>query len=1313
MTQVFVSHGSADARLASALVEQLAELRADFRFHLSSDHERGPAAGTAWQSWIRNAITNSDLVLLVASESSMSTWCAAELGMARLLNKPLLPLSIAPGAPVNPVSAHVQAEPISLSPTVLIDHIDRLTGRSKSTLPIPLDPAVEPYPGLQPLTEGHASLLFGRELELARILSDFDPAAAARLVIVNGPSGSGKSSLIRAGVLPALRQRTWHVRGPLQPRQMAVDLQHLPSRRGPTVVVIDQAEEFELLVEVEREVLIGWIIDALQTGAWVLLAVRSEFRSSVGRDLPKPIDHYIPYVGRGELHDIVRGPAKAANLGLAESLVDRLVEETGSGEALPLLALTLRELWKRRDPSVDELSNSVLDELKGVNGVMTALAQRALTASTEGDPTRAHEVLALLTRLAVPDQLPPTRSPVRVETLSDTERSWLDLFVGNGLVAYRTSYSLDDTLGVGLAPTGGHLVDVTHEAIFTWPPLAAAIDRERERNQRRSAVEHAAKQWDRSDRTDDTLLLAGDRLAHAREDQPKAADPLLADFVAASIRKDRDRRRRRLLVAAAIVGLVFSLAAAGFAFQQRSAATTERDRALVAEADARSAESEAQQARAQAEVSQEETKALQIAAEAAAATGTDRDFAMLAAVAAYRQSPRPQTIDALFQVLATPEGPARYYSSVEAPQSDRVRWSTLRYMDEGRGLATRHDGRLGVVDLDDQTWGPLGPNTELDNFSVDAASRVPNTLLVAFRGRDRAGRTVGGVYDFRSQDVHWLVHDRPVTAVAAGNDWLMVGTFDGMVLALSLDPSGQGPAAAQRVGIHPSPITSIDLSVDGDVLAVASSGSLRLHRLGPGGWSPGREVHTAGPGRPGLEQVAFRRDSETVGNELYAVGTNPTVHRFRLLDSEAVDVAIVGEHIGTVLALAMHPQRPLLATGGVGGRIQRWDLTSGVEVGDALTGHDEDVLGLDWLGEPGGHALLSTHDELAVGWDLRPARPVERLGVIPPEWLDVAVSTVITGAGPLAVATVDGTVLVEDGTEFPGVPLAWRGRWIGDAIALENRDLLRPTEGVSISIVESDRVRELVSGVSAADFGDCLVVGATGSEVVVEDVGRCGDAVSMVELSGRSGEGPLGGVVTALRLSPDERLLAAAIEPRRIVLIDLTTGLTVGDEIELTESTIVTGVHWHDEQTLVIGHDVGGATEIADLRTGAISVVDTDSDAIRFFASDRPGGRLFLGSEDGRIIQLRLTASVRRQDGFTARQPRRENDDDAAVAGLHFDDESSVLFAVQGRRLWAWEFGADRLVELGCQRAGRDLTDVEAQRLGLDRGSRVCGPDGS
>ncbi|MGH3889347.1 MAG: AAA family ATPase, partial [Pseudonocardiaceae bacterium] len=407
-----------------------------------------------------------------------------------------------------------------------------------------------PFPGLRPFDTDQHRVFFGRadEVEhLAELLRSAAERAEGAALLVVGPSGCGKSSLVRAGLLPAMAyQPGWRTLPPILPgtdpvaalvrelaaaaRRSALDwtvdhVHHQLDKRGLAgladellladpagpqqrlLIVVDQFEE--LLTQTapaDRARFTELLRPALTGPVRVVATLRPEFLDQLLVDpdlaaLPTRTSTLRP-LRREALRAVIEKPARLAGIGVDDGLVDRLVDDTASGEALPLLAFTLAQLAEGISRG-GRLSSARYDQLGGVQGALTRQADAALTdAVTAGGRSREQVIAGLLRLVTVDEQGRPTRWRVLRNELSTPVDTELVAFVERRLL------TTDEDNGSGV-------VGVAHEAFLSaWPPLAQAITAAASALRARRAVEHAATEWHDNDRPP-ARLWGGGQLAAA------------------------------------------------------------------------------------------------------------------------------------------------------------------------------------------------------------------------------------------------------------------------------------------------------------------------------------------------------------------------------------------------------------------------------------------------------------------------------------------------------------------------------------------------------------------------------------------------------------------------------------------------------------------------------------------------------------------------------------------------------------------------------------------------------------------------------
>jgi hypothetical protein len=442
-----------------------------------------------------------------------------------------------------------------------------------------LDDTLCPYLGLDAFREDNAALFFGRQRLVAKLVAQL---GERRLVAVVGPSGSGKSSLARAGLIPALKagalpgSAAWQYLGSTVPSsdplaslarllvasaggEPAQELgalkqnpEHLASRLGaggaPALLVVDQFEEVFTLCDDEgaRWAFIGNLLGAVSApGAQskVVLTMRSDFEAFVARvpELHTAFEQgrvQVMPLSAGELREAIEQPAARIGLKFEAGLVDQLQADIlGEPAALPLLQFTLLKLWERR-----ERNRISLDAYQKVGGGRLALARSADAFYDALIPEEQVTARRILLRMVRPGEgLEVTSSRVRRATLyrGGEDPSRVDRVLEKLIVARLVRLTEGDV------PEDAQ-VEVAHEALVrNWPTLVAWLEEDRETLRRRQCLTSAAAQWEALGQNPGALLRGAPLDEVLRYHDLSDREAAFAQASQAAIKAEQERETER------------------------------------------------------------------------------------------------------------------------------------------------------------------------------------------------------------------------------------------------------------------------------------------------------------------------------------------------------------------------------------------------------------------------------------------------------------------------------------------------------------------------------------------------------------------------------------------------------------------------------------------------------------------------------------------------------------------------------------------------------------------------------------------------
>jgi tetratricopeptide (TPR) repeat protein len=639
MPAIFISHSSRDQKIADEVTAAIRRLGFEEVF-LDFDKDTGIGAGADWEKTLYENLSRCHAIILLLTPNWLtSTWCRIELSHARALGKVILPIISEPLGQ-GFVLPEIQAvDLVDWNADGLARIEQRLQAiTNELARGFKLEPNRPPYPGIHAFEAEDAAIYFGRDDEARAVIEKLDARrtqGGVRLLLVIGASGAGKSSLLKAGVLPQLARRRSHwlllpvmrpekapleaftktlaqqldrendwralyddLRDPNAAGRIAQIIQDLRvgERRAATILLpIDQFEELFTVAEPdERASLLTLLATILDPALGLPLMVIATGRADVLQGLletsalaplidttpllPMPLDR-VP--------QLVRGPAAVASLVVEPGLAERIMRDVENPEALPLLAYTLHLLHERSpDKRLTHDAYRALGDGK-LNPVQNAVRLGADEAIARLRPTE-HEMAALrdafiphLVRLRLDDKR-HVRQPASLAALPREAERLIHVLIEARLLTSRTS---DQGLPV---------VEVVHEALFSaWPTLKGWLDDEQDFLADIERLKGAHETWiQAADAQKQQALLRGLLLSRARDwliQYPQrftspGMEPLRAFIADSAAADDAERARSHRLrqqvflgMAAAILVLAAAAAFAGWQYFEADQARHEAE----------------------------------------------------------------------------------------------------------------------------------------------------------------------------------------------------------------------------------------------------------------------------------------------------------------------------------------------------------------------------------------------------------------------------------------------------------------------------------------------------------------------------------------------------------------------------------------------------------------------------------------------------------------------------------------------------------------------------------------------------------------
>lgn len=1213
-----------------------------------------------------------------------------------------------------------------------------------------------PYLGLRAFTDADKDIFAGRE-QIVRILVErLSADDNERLLMIVGASGSGKSSLVRAGLLPALAEhlkrqghtcQTTTVDHPgralvptLARIAEALTASHVSQTSPIHLILIDQFEEvFSLPEATDRHAALSLLADLAKSSVStlrIITTMRSEFLPMLVADPRFEQVERSKVVLRGmhqnELHEAIQRPIQVRHpqKRIEPALLSQLVQDSATDASyLPLLQVTLEDLWRG-----GSMRLGAYNELGGLVGAIQRRADAVYNYRDHGElqqePRSVEEQAAILNlfidlvRVSLSDEQRDVRwQRARSELVrGDEQRERLV----DDLVTARLLRTDREVVRENGRERTIEIVDIVHEALLRdWSRLSDAINTQREALRQRERFLLALHEWQTTSERED-YLLSGVRLAEA-EALYQRGDRVVHEangqrFFTTSIqRRDVERQRKvgRARMVAAGLGTLALLAfvAAGIAIWFGSLAQERAIEANTAAATARASEATAVASDARAQQALMSNFVQRLAAQADSQRQVQPDLALLLAVEAHKRAVEtPEIRDVLMSTL---------YGVIAANGS-------LQTMLRGDGT----DVRALAFSTDAQQVISGDNIGRLYFWDVANRSQIAKTDPSSCRC---------GVVDIK------VSHDGNTFAVAGGNT---VEVYDAKTRSQVKERTLNLDQNVRSIAYHPD---------DASLLAVATNNRLYLWRTTE---APAYlELDARTGDEKNVRKILFSPD----GDRFFSAGEDGYI---RIWDTTTGDLLqelsqVEGSSSVTILALAISSNSQYLASSDWN-RIVLWqrDAQTGLYVrdGSPMIAHDSWVNDLAFAPDSSRRLVSVSTDQSVVLWLVAERKPeeiyyahkgeIKRIVFSQDSVLmatggadgQIAIWTALT-SGQLAsridqggiggrmdgmAITSTGAVralVVDDASLFvrtPEVPLETQrsslqavehsappkaaafnsdgtllsAGYADGTVLVWRQDGTSLGSALSISTPTDNTVPEVSELVFSHD-GQLLAAGGNDGRIVVWNLAQLDSAP--VRLPYGEDQGHTRSIIS-LAFSPDNQLLASGswVDGSRALLWDIESQQRRYALLENGEQ-ILSLAFRPDGRTLVGGGDQSiyvWDVESGQQRTQPMVRHRNDVNTLAF----SPNGHLLAsGGQDGLVILWNMETF--QQFGH----PLRAATLDGSVRHIRFATDEQLIVAHASSSLWLVNLNPQHWLEAACHAANRPLTQEEwTQYIGSGDATDTC-----
>ncbi|PJF29877.1 MAG: hypothetical protein CUN52_06100 [Phototrophicales bacterium] len=1290
MNRVFVSYSRRNKVFAERIARDLGDAGMEVWIDFRQIH-----GGEQWQDEIFRGIERSQIVVVCLSPDAVkSEWVQREVLTARQQEKFIIP--------VMAVNAQRELETVESLNWLQNLHFINFEGRYEEAFPellraIPgkrrigiydsVDPnnIPNPFKGLEAFQQTDAAFFFGRETLIDKCLHRLRQDRATRFLAVVGASGSGKSSLVRAGVLPAVRGGklrggdTWRIvlftpghnpiealaqrLAPLIDGQDADKLAKLFQESGDylepfvsrvladapldakMLMVIDQFEElFTRTGETDREVFIRLLHTAVthKNGrVSVIITMRADFFDRLSRypmlaELFEQENMVIATeMTPAELLRAIEGPARAVGLTydpptLAQRILDDVVRQPGS---LPLLQYALKELYMRRDGI--KLTAKAYEEIGGV--------QRALARHAEdiyNDLNAAQQAImrrVLLRLIEVNETGEATRRRVDRADLTFRDvppqavEELVEILTAADTRLLTTNFQIRPNSAQS-APT--ILVEIGHEALIReWERFRTWVADNKENLRLSSEILQSATDWVSAKR-DKAYLLTGNRLIRAEIWLDEAdANALQREFIQASIKENEERERlererlerelelRRRSQNRLRIALSFLIVGLLASLVLSIIAVGAQARAFEAQEQAKKALQDEQEARARATANELRARSLALASNAGRALSDNLNE--LALLLAVSANEIVDNLPQAQRVLA------------EVAYSPGTRFLFDLQGVPILALAISPDMRLlagGVGNTvfiwDAQTGDRIaeltGTNQSGHTNRVRALAFSSDSTFIASGGAD--GRIVIWNIANRAQHARWDAHSGGVNTLAFSRDgqFLLSGGEDRQI---SLWRPLTGELVQNYTG-HNGAVNSVSFNNDGTLFASGSDDD----RIGV--WSVSAGFQKFLSGHTGdVVSVAF---SPIAASRLLSSSEDRTIRSWDVVNNTTT--TFTSQHNDVVNAIAFFPNGREFVSISSDTSMMIWDVASGAVL-DTFNDHESPIFAVAVSAD--GNMMFSGADNgIARLWDMKNAEQT------------------VTFAGHqsnnVRLRTVVGVYGKDDLTMLSGSYDSTLRLW---------------SVATGLTIQEFRGHSDIVLDVAIASDNTTALSGSGDDKAILWDVQT---GKPRLELIGHTSD------VYAVAYLPNDTQAVTGDADGGIILWDLSTGAQIrrfGPKVGkdgVGHEDIIYDIAISPDGSRMLSASADKNILLWDLNTGALlGEYKGHGAAVRSVVFNFDGTRAASGADNGSIILWDVsdnTLSVQQ------RVIRRITGHDLAVMGVAFSpDGLYIASAGSDRRLSVWD----------------------------------------